>query len=100
MASAEERGGLTIANGLGGESNGGSRLPAERGRRRFAHLNPLRCIDELEIQAGCRGMSRQLALDRSPVAHEQQADLEVPGGNQGASDDAPRRVVTPHRIDG
>ena len=44
-------------------------------------------------------MPRELALDASRVADEQQPDLQVPRGDERAVDDGGRRVVAAHGVD-
>jgi hypothetical protein len=97
---AEERRCGVGADGLRGNANRRVRLAAKRGGRWFRHLHAVVRVEDLDVERGRSRMAVQLTLDRIADAHQEQPYLEMPSGDQRTLDDARRRIVAAHRVDG
>ena len=90
-----------VADRVGGDPDRRARLAPQRRRRRLRHLDPLRRVEDVDVERGRARMARQLALDRRrAIADEQQADLQMTRGDERSVDDAAGPVVAAHRVDG
>ena len=100
VSRAEERLRVPIADLFGRHANRRPRLAAQRRHGRLGHLDPLRRVHDLDVEASCRRMTRELGFNRHGVAHEEQTDLQVTRRHERAVDDRCRSRVVPHGVDG
>ena len=100
MAGAEQRGCASIADCFGCHLDGRAGLAPKRDGRLLRHLDAVGGVEDLDVERAGSRVARQFALDQRPVSGEQQADLEVPGGNERPVNDCPRAVIAAHGVDG
>jgi hypothetical protein len=100
VSSAEQRVRLAVAHRLRRDANRGARLAAQRRGGGFRHLDPLRRVDDVDVEAARGRMPCEFGFDDRRRAGEQHADLQVPRRDQGPVDDDGGPEIAAHDVDG
>jgi energy-coupling factor transporter ATP-binding protein EcfA2 len=100
VSGAEQRGRFAARDLFGGNPDRRVGLAAQRGGRRFRHLDDRIRVHDPDTFAVDGGMAAQLVFDPLGGADQRDAEIEMAGRGEGTVDDVARRFVTAHRVDG